>query len=99
MHAGPEIRSRCDQKLYIADRNSNLLALLLGRIRHLSSAQGIEVFRRSRVCRIWRAGTDQTENIEKVAEKYADAAGFLFLGAGSIPPIALEGSEVKGDHV
>jgi glutamine---fructose-6-phosphate transaminase (isomerizing) len=93
MHAGPEIGVAATKSFTSQIVILNLLALLLGRIRHLSSAQGIEVISAlESLPDLAREVLDQSEKIEEVAEKYADAAGFLFFGRQYNYPIALEGA-------
>jgi glutamine---fructose-6-phosphate transaminase (isomerizing) len=93
MHAGPEIGVAATKSFTSQVVILTLLALLLGRIRHLSSAQGIEVIAAlERLPDLAREVLDQTQKIEELAEKYADAAGFLFFGRQYNYPIALEGA-------
>jgi glucosamine--fructose-6-phosphate aminotransferase (isomerizing) len=66
---------------------------LLGRIRHLSSAQGIEVISAlESLPDLARQVLDETARVEELAGKYADASGFLFFGRQYNYPIALEGA-------
>jgi glucosamine--fructose-6-phosphate aminotransferase (isomerizing) len=93
MHAGPETGVAATKSFTSQVVILTLLALLLGRIRHLSSAQGIEVISAlESLPELARAVLDQTQKIEELAEKYADAAGFLFFGRQYNYPIALEGA-------
>ena len=93
MHAGPEIGVAATKSFTSQIVVLNLLALLLGRIRHLSSAQGIEVISAlESLPDLAREVLDQNAKIEQLAEKYADAAGFLFFGRQYNYPIALEGA-------
>jgi glucosamine--fructose-6-phosphate aminotransferase (isomerizing) len=93
MHAGPEIGVAATKSFTSQVVILTLLALLLGRIRHLSSAQGIEVIAAlERLPDLAREVLDQTKKIEELAEKYADVAGFLFFGRQYNYPIALEGA-------
>jgi glucosamine--fructose-6-phosphate aminotransferase (isomerizing) len=93
MHAGPEIgvaatKSFTSQVVILA-----LLAFLLGRIRHLSSAQGIEIISAlESLPELARQVLQQSEAIEELADKYAESAGFLFFGRQYNYPIALEGA-------
>jgi glutamine---fructose-6-phosphate transaminase (isomerizing) len=93
MHAGPEIGVAATKSFTSQVVILTLLALLLGRIRHLSSAQGIEVISAleslpDHALQI----LGQSDKIEGLAEKYAGAAGFLFFGRQYNYPIALEGA-------
>ncbi|MBV8900536.1 MAG: glutamine--fructose-6-phosphate transaminase (isomerizing) [Verrucomicrobia bacterium] len=93
MHAGPEIGVAATKSFTSQITVLVLLALLLGRIRHLSSAQGIEVIQAlETVPDKIRQVLGEAENIKYLAEKYADAAGFLFFGRQQNYPIALEGA-------
>jgi glucosamine--fructose-6-phosphate aminotransferase (isomerizing) len=93
MHAGPEIGVAATKSFTSQVVILTLLALLLGRIRHLSSAQGIEVISAlESLPDLARQVLDQTAKIEELAGKYADAAGFLFFGRQYNYPIALEGA-------
>jgi glutamine---fructose-6-phosphate transaminase (isomerizing) len=93
MHAGPEIGVAATKSFTSQVVILTLLALLLGRIRHLSSAQGIEVI--SALERLPDHALQilgQSDRIAELAEKYAGAAGFLFFGRQYNYPIALEGA-------
>jgi glutamine---fructose-6-phosphate transaminase (isomerizing) len=93
MHAGPEIGVAATKSFTSQVVILTLLALLLGRIRHLSSAQGIEVISAlERLPDLARQVLDEAARIEELAGKYADAAGFLFFGRQYNYPIALEGA-------
>jgi len=93
MHAGPEIGVAATKSFTSQVTVLALLALLLGRIRHLSSAQGIEVIQAlETVPDKIRQVLAETEKIKYLAEKYADAAGFLFFGRQQNYPIAVEGA-------
>jgi glutamine---fructose-6-phosphate transaminase (isomerizing) len=93
MHAGPEIGVAATKSFTSQVVILTLLALLLGRIRHLSSAQGIEVISAlESLPDLARQVLDQAARIEELAGKYADAAGFLFFGRQYNYPIALEGA-------
>src|SRR5580693_970277 len=93
MHAGPEIGVAATKSFTSQVVILTLLALLLGRIRHLSSAQGIEVISAlESLPDLARQVLDETARVEELAGKYADAAGFLFFGRQYNYPIALEGA-------
>jgi glutamine---fructose-6-phosphate transaminase (isomerizing) len=93
MHAGLEIGVAATKSFTSQVVILTLLALLLGRIRHLSSAQGIEVIAALELLPdLAREVLDQTQKIEELAGKYVDAAGFLFFGRQHNYPIALEGA-------
>jgi glucosamine--fructose-6-phosphate aminotransferase (isomerizing) len=93
MHAGPEIGVAATKSFTSQIVILTLLAFLLGRIRHLSSAQGIEIISAMEsLPELARQVLEQSEAIEKLAGKYAEAAGFLFFGRQYNYPIALEGA-------
>ena len=93
MHAGPEIGVAATKSFTSQVVILTLLALLLGRIRHLSSAQGIEVISAlESLPDLARQVLDETARVEELAGKYADASGFLFFGRQYNYPIALEGA-------
>jgi len=93
MHAGPEIGVAATKSFTSQICVLALLALLLGRIRHLSSAQGIEAIQAlEKVPDQVRQVLAGADHIKRLAQKYADAAGFLFFGRQQNYPIALEGA-------
>jgi len=93
MHAGPEIGVAATKSFTSQITCLTLLALLLGRIRHLSSAQGIEAIQalESLPDKV-RQLLAEADSIRDLAIKYADSAGFLFFGRQYNYPIALEGA-------
>jgi glucosamine--fructose-6-phosphate aminotransferase (isomerizing) len=93
MHAGPEIGVAATKSFTSQVVVLTLLALLLGRIRHLSSAQGIEAISAlESLPDLAHRVLDESARVEELAGKYADAAGFLFFGRQFNYPIALEGA-------
>jgi len=93
MHAGPEIGVAATKSFTSQLVCLTLLALLLGRIRHLSSAQGIEVIQAlESLPDKARQVLAEAEVIRELAIKYAGADGFLFFGRQHNYPIALEGA-------
>src|SRR5260370_27928099 len=93
MHAGPEIGVAATKSFTSQVVVLTLLALLLGRIRHLSSAQGIEAISAlESLPDLAHRVLDESARVEELAGKYADAAGFLFFGRQFKYPIALEGA-------
>jgi len=93
LHAGPEIGVAATKSFTSQITCLTLLALLLGRIRHLSSSQGIDAIQalESLPDKI-RQVLAEAEAIRELAVKYADSAGFLFFGRQFNYPIALEGA-------
>lgn len=93
MHAGPEIGVAATKSFTSQVTIMVLLGLLLGRIRHLSSSEGLHIMDEleaipAKVQRI----LDQSSGIKKIAEKYADAKAMMFLGRQFNYPVALEGA-------
>ena len=93
MHAGPEIGVAATKSFTSQLIILNLIGLLLGRMRQLSTAQG------KRMIDALLALPRQIEEVLKlsdqikaVAEKYAKANGMLFFGRQFNYPIALEGA-------
>jgi len=93
MHAGPEVGVAATKSFTSQVTIMVLLSLLLGRIRHMSSAEGIAVIREleaipDKISRILQ----MSDQIKRIAEKYADAKAMMFLGRQFNYPVALEGA-------
>lgn len=93
MHAGPEIGVAATKSFTSQCTVLTLVALLLGRIRHLSSGQGLEILRElellpDKVRQILALDTQ----IQAIAMKYANAQSMMFLGRKFNYPVALEGA-------
>ncbi|MEY2440021.1 MAG: hypothetical protein QOI34_1406 [Verrucomicrobiota bacterium] len=93
MHAGPEIGVAATKSFTSQLVILTLIGLLLGRMRHLSTAES------SRIIEALEALPGQIEDVLKlsdqikaIAKKYSDASGMLFLGRQFNFPIALEGA-------
>lgn len=93
MHAGPEIGVAATKSFTSQLVILTLLALLFGRMRNLSAAEG------SRVIEALDALPEQVDEvlslndqIKAIAKKYANVNGFLFFGRQFNFPIALEGA-------
>jgi glucosamine--fructose-6-phosphate aminotransferase (isomerizing) len=91
MHAGPEIGVAATKSFTSQVVIMNLLALLFGRIRNLSSPEGLQIIREL------EALPDKVEkvlqldsHIQAIARKYAHSENFLFLGRQANYPVALE---------
>jgi glucosamine--fructose-6-phosphate aminotransferase (isomerizing) len=93
LHAGPEIGVASTKAFTSQATVLTMLALYLGRTRHLSSTQGQrmiedlkglpDVIRRTLKCH---------DRVKEVAAKYADAKNVLYLGRQYLYPAALEGA-------
>jgi glucosamine--fructose-6-phosphate aminotransferase (isomerizing) len=93
MHAGPEIGVAATKSFTSQVTILTLIGLLLGRIRHLSSSEGLRIIDEleaipGKVARI----LETSGQIKRVAEKYADAKAMMFLGRQFNYPVALEGA-------
>ncbi|MGC3990657.1 MAG: glutamine--fructose-6-phosphate transaminase (isomerizing) [Chthoniobacteraceae bacterium] len=93
MHAGPEIGVAATKSFTSQVVILTLIALLFGRIRHLSTSEGLRILDElealpDKVRRIF----EQAEHIKAIAEKYAKSHSMLFLGRQFNFPIALEGA-------
>ncbi len=91
LHAGPEIGVAATKSFTSQTTVLALLALLLGRMRHLSFHEGCKIIEeiRSLPGKAEKI-LAQSERIRQIAEKYIDAPGMLFLGRQFNYPIALE---------
>jgi glucosamine--fructose-6-phosphate aminotransferase (isomerizing) len=93
MHAGPEIGVAATKSFTSQLVILTLIGLLLGRMRHLSTAEG------SRIIEALEALPEQidavlklSDHIKAIAKKYVDVNGMLFFGRQFNFPIALEGA-------
>ena len=93
MHAGPEIGVAATKSFTSQLTILTLLGLLFGRMRNLATAEG------TRVIEALQALPEQIEEvlelnnqIKEIADRYAEANGFLFFGRQFNFPIALEGA-------
>jgi glucosamine--fructose-6-phosphate aminotransferase (isomerizing) len=93
MHAGPEIGVAATKSFTSQVVVMTLIALLLGRIRHLSTTQGLTIIKAleaipDQIARV----LEQTDHIKQIAEKYAHSKGMLFMGRQFNYPVAMEGA-------
>ncbi len=93
MHAGPEIGVAATKTFVSQLTILTLLAVLMGRMRHMAATRGTEILREleqipGKIERVLQ----QTEAIAQVAKKYCEANNFLFLARQYNFPIALEGA-------
>ncbi len=93
MHAGPEIGVASTKAFVSTITILTLLAVHLGRMRHLSAKRALDVLRGLEALpkQIEKILT-QNHLLKKLAKKYAKADDFFFLGRGYTFPIALEGA-------
>jgi glucosamine--fructose-6-phosphate aminotransferase (isomerizing) len=93
LHAGPEIGVASTKAFTSQVSVLTLLALLMGRIRTLSHTHALAVLKAlesvpDQVLKVLQ----HNDAIKQIAEKYAKAEDFLFLGRGYCYPVALEGA-------
>ncbi|MBI2948434.1 MAG: glutamine--fructose-6-phosphate transaminase (isomerizing) [Verrucomicrobia bacterium] len=93
LHAGPEIGVASTKAFTSQVTVLTLFALLMGRLRMLPVRRGMEIIR------ALEAGPgqlesilQQNERIKRIAQKYARAQNFFFLGRQHGFPVALEGA-------
>ena len=93
LHAGPEIGVASTKAFTSQVTVLTLLALLMGRIRMLSSSRGAQLIRAlEAVPAQMETLLAQNDAIKKIALKYAAAENFFFLGRQYNFPVALEGA-------
>jgi len=93
LHAGPEIGVAATKSFTSQVTVLALLAMLLGRMRHLSIDDGQRLLREIRdlPAKVERV-LEQSDHLRKVALKHIGAQGMLFLGRQFNYPTALEGA-------
>lgn len=93
MHAGPEIGVAATKSFTSQVTIFALIALLLGRMRHVSAAQGRELIADiEKLPAQMEKILSQCDRIEKIAKKYCQAHSMLFFGRLFQYGIALEGA-------
>ena len=93
IHAGPEIGVAATKSFTSQVVVMTLLSMLLGRIHHLSSTDGLELIDEleaipDKITEILK----QADHIKDIANKYANADGMLFMGRQINYPVAMEGA-------
>jgi glucosamine--fructose-6-phosphate aminotransferase (isomerizing) len=93
LHAGPEIGVASTKAFTSQVTTLAMLALYFGRLRHLSNLQGMRMLDELRaVPDLLRQTLACDDAVCRIAERYADAPGFLYLGRQHLYPVALEGA-------
>ena len=93
LHAGPEIGVASTKAFTSQVTVLTLLALSMGRLRMLSSSQGLSIIRAlEAIPKQIESILAQNETIKKIALKYATVRDFYFLGRQCNFPVALEGA-------
>lgn len=93
LHAGPEVGVASTKAFTAQIAVLTLLALYLGRLRHLSHAAGERVIKELRgLPAILRQTLECHDEAERIAEKYYHVRNMLYLGRQYLFPLALEGA-------
>jgi glucosamine--fructose-6-phosphate aminotransferase (isomerizing) len=93
MHAGPEIGVAATKTFTSQVTILTLLAVLMGRMRHLAATRGGEILKElEQIPGKMERIIQQSDALAKVAKKYCEANSFLFLGRQYNFPVALEGA-------
>lgn len=93
MHAGPEIGVAATKSFTSQVTVLTLIALLLGRIRHLSNSEGTKIITELEALPEKIAQTlELNDKIAAIAHRYAQSKVMLFMGRQFNYPIALEGA-------
>jgi glucosamine--fructose-6-phosphate aminotransferase (isomerizing) len=93
LHAGPEIGVASTKAFTAQVTVLTMLALYLGRMRHMSSIQGLQIIEDLRsLPDMVRTTLKCAEEVKEIAEKYHRAKNFLYLGRQYLYPVALEGA-------
>src|SRR3954467_15529160 len=93
MHAGPQLAGAGTKSSTSQVTLAEMLGLLLGRIHHLSSMEGLAIINEleatpAKVAKILQLN----DHVKEIAGRYANANGFLFFGRQFNFPLALEGA-------
>lgn len=93
LHAGPEIGVASTKAFVSQVSVLTMFALMMGRIRMLSNRRGSQIIKALEAIpdQIQKI-LDQSEEIKRIALKYAHAEDFFFLGRQYNFPVALEGA-------
>jgi glucosamine--fructose-6-phosphate aminotransferase (isomerizing) len=93
LHAGPEIGVASTKAFTAQVTVLNLLALYLGRMRHLSSLAGARIINELRsLPGLIRKTLQCHEHVKEIAQEYYQAENCLYLGRQYLFPVALEGA-------
>ena len=93
IHAGPEIGVASTKAFTSQITVLSLIALLLGRMRGMSKAQGQEIIQAlDEIPHHVQQILDKNDQIYEIAKAYCNDSNFLYLGRGSNFPVALEGA-------
>ena len=93
LHAGPEIGVASTKAFLCQVAVLGMMALLFGRTRRLSGAEGGEIVRAlASLPDLVRAVLAQNDRIARIAERHAGARDAFYIGRGYQYPAALEGA-------
>src|SRR5205814_4015185 len=93
LHAGPEIGVASTKAFTSQVLTLGMLALHLGRLRHLSALQGARMIEQMRALpRLIERTLECEPAVRRIAAKYAHCQSFLYLGRQYLYPTALEGA-------
>jgi glutamine---fructose-6-phosphate transaminase (isomerizing) len=93
LHAGPEIGVASTKAFTAQVTVLTLLALFMGRMRHLSYPAGKRIIGHLRAMPdMIRKTLECNDSVKKIAQKYYSAENFLYLGRLYNFPVALEGA-------
>jgi glucosamine--fructose-6-phosphate aminotransferase (isomerizing) len=93
LHAGPEVGVASTKAFTSQVMTLTMLALFLGRMRHLSAMQGARMIDELRAVPDWIRHTLTCDDVvRRIAEKYHGVHNFLYLGRQYLYPVALEGA-------
>ncbi|HLN29904.1 MAG TPA: glutamine--fructose-6-phosphate transaminase (isomerizing) [Gemmataceae bacterium] len=94
LHAGPEIGVASTKAFTAQVTVLALLALYLGRMRHLSSLQGARILEELRALpdAIRQTLEGCHDLVRRIAERYCSVRNMLYLGRQYLYPVALEGA-------
>ena len=93
LHAGPEIGVASTKAFTCQVTALLLMALLFGRNRRLDRFEGEKLIKEIKnIPNLIEQVLKRADEIERIAEKYASAEDFFFIGRGCMYPTALEGA-------
>ena len=100
LRAGPEIGVASTKAFTSQCTVMAMLALYLGRMRHLSFTAGMRIIKELEdLPDIVRATLDCNDEVQRIANKYAECNNFLYLGRQFNFPTAWKGVETEGNQL
>jgi glucosamine--fructose-6-phosphate aminotransferase (isomerizing) len=93
LHAGPEIGVASTKAFSNQVAVLTMLALYMGRMRHLSSLQGLRMVKEIRdLPSVIRRTLECHDQVKRIADRYFHVDNMLYLGRQYLFPVALEGA-------